>query len=208
MQLVTLRIQASAFVVGLVMLAIMLVLLATGFALLIKKDYLGATILMGVGGFFTWNLVTTPLELVVEDGDIQLRGLRPRHEAIANISRVDRVRSAWMRGGWAASFIRNDGSSAFELTEYVFNSRSLRELMASLEIPIPMYDPPHQTPSPRTAWTGANPKERLAWVLFAIDLAIGLALMLSKNILGVAVLALSIPLALLAIRAGRRQSPF
>jgi hypothetical protein len=188
------------------MLAIMLVLLATGFALLIKKDYLGATILMGVGGFFTWNLVTTPLELVMEDGNIRLRGLRPRHEAIANISRVDRVRSAWMRGGSAASFIRNDGSSAFELTEYVFNSRSLRELMASLEIP--MYDPPHQTPSPRTAWTGANPKERLAWVLFAIDLAIGLALMLSKNILGVAVLALSIPLALLAIRAGRRQSPF
>jgi hypothetical protein len=37
-------------------------------------------------------------------------------------------------------------------------------------------------------------------------MAIGLALMLSKNILRVAVLALSIRLALLAIRAGRRQS--
>jgi hypothetical protein len=39
-----------------------------------------------------------------------------------------------------------------------------------------------------------------------LSMAIGLALMLSKNILRVAVLALSIRLALLAIRAGRRQS--
>src|ERR1700730_1170927 len=101
-----LRIQMPAVVVGVIMQVVALVLFAEGIASLFGKGYFVAAIGLGVGSFFTWHLLTTPMELVAADGRIRLRGLRPRQEVIANLMRVDRVRSAWIRAGWACTFIR------------------------------------------------------------------------------------------------------
>jgi hypothetical protein len=66
---------------------------------------------------------------------------------------------------------------------------------------------PRQTPSPKAAWRAAKPLERLTWTLFAIAFLSGLVLMASRSMAGVVLFFISVPLALLAMWAGRQRPP-
>ena len=58
-------------------------------------------------------------------------------------------------------------------------------------------------PSPRGAWGSAQARERVLWVLFAMAFLAGLALLLAKSVVGFVLVVLCIPLAVVAVRAGR-----
>jgi hypothetical protein len=58
-------------------------------------------------------------------------------------------------------------------------------------------------PSPLAAWGSAQVQERVLWVLFAVAFLFGGALLSAKSGFGVALVVLSLPLAVVAMRAGR-----
>jgi hypothetical protein len=59
------------------------------------------------------------------------------------------------------------------------------------------------SPSPRAAWGSAQVRERVLWVLFAVAFLVGLVLLLTRSGVGVALVVLSLPLAVVAVWAGR-----
>lgn len=58
-------------------------------------------------------------------------------------------------------------------------------------------------PSPRAAWMSARALERALWVLFTVAFLAGLVLGAQKSIVGGVLLVLALPLAIIAMRAGR-----
>ena len=63
---------------------------------------------------------------------------------------------------------------------------------------------PAALPTPRAAWRNALARERALWVLFAVAFLGGISLgWAAKSAVGGALVVLSIPLAVVAIRAGR-----
>ncbi len=57
--------------------------------------------------------------------------------------------------------------------------------------------------NPRAAWGSAQAQERVLWVLFAVCFLLGLILLSSNRGVGVTLVVLSLPLAVVAMRAGR-----
>jgi hypothetical protein len=57
--------------------------------------------------------------------------------------------------------------------------------------------------NPRAAWGSAQAQERILWVLFAASFLFGLILLLSNKVIGAALIALSLPLAVIAMRAAK-----
>jgi hypothetical protein len=57
--------------------------------------------------------------------------------------------------------------------------------------------------SPRAAWGSGQTQARVLWVLFAASFLLGLTLLSSNNGVGAAFIVLSLPLAFVAMRAGR-----
>jgi hypothetical protein len=57
--------------------------------------------------------------------------------------------------------------------------------------------------NPRAAWGSARAQERALWVLFAACFLVGLVLLSSYKVVGAALIVLSLPLAVVAMRAGR-----
>jgi hypothetical protein len=57
--------------------------------------------------------------------------------------------------------------------------------------------------NPRAAWGSAQTQERVLWVLFAASFLLGLTLLSSNKGVGAAFIVLSLPLAVVAMRAGR-----
>jgi hypothetical protein len=55
----------------------------------------------------------------------------------------------------------------------------------------------------RAAWANTQAQARILWVLFAASFVIGLILLSSNGVAGATLIALSLPLAGVAIRAGR-----
>lgn len=62
---------------------------------------------------------------------------------------------------------------------------------------------PQALPGPRAAWGSAQTRERVLWVLFAFAFLVGMVLGMQKSVLGLVLIVLSIPLAFVAVRAGR-----
>src|SRR6266851_192203 len=60
-----------------------------------------------------------------------------------------------------------------------------------------------QLPSPRAAWGNARALERLLWVLFAFAFLFGWVLLSAGSGFGVALVVLSLPLAIVAMRVGK-----
>jgi hypothetical protein len=57
--------------------------------------------------------------------------------------------------------------------------------------------------NPRVAWGSAQARERVLWVLFAASFLLGLILLASNKGVGGTLIVLSLPLAVVAMRAGR-----
>ena len=57
--------------------------------------------------------------------------------------------------------------------------------------------------NPRTAWANTQAQARILWVLFAASFLFGLILLTSNRGVGATLIVLSLPLAAVAIRAGR-----
>ncbi len=60
-----------------------------------------------------------------------------------------------------------------------------------------------QLPSPRAAWGNARALERLLWVIFAFAFLFGWVLLSAGSGFGVALVVLSLPLAIVAMRVGK-----
>jgi hypothetical protein len=58
-------------------------------------------------------------------------------------------------------------------------------------------------PSMRDAWGGAKAAERVLWVFFAAAFLGGLVLLVQRSVVGFALVVICIPLAIVAVRAGR-----
>lgn len=58
-------------------------------------------------------------------------------------------------------------------------------------------------PSPRAAWMSARALERALWVLFTVTFLAGLVLGAQKSFVGGVLLVLALPLAIVAMRAGK-----
>jgi len=58
-------------------------------------------------------------------------------------------------------------------------------------------------PSPQAAWMDARALERALWVLFTVTFLAGLVLGAQRSIVGGVLLILALPLAIVAMRAGR-----
>jgi hypothetical protein len=57
--------------------------------------------------------------------------------------------------------------------------------------------------NPRAAWGSAQAQERILWVLFAASFLFGLIVLSSNEGVGAALIVLSLPLAVVAMRAGK-----
>jgi hypothetical protein len=116
---------------------------------------------------------------------------------------------AVMLGGFALSFILsgNDWGAAVILTIgflvmtailVVFTSLAIKDHWQSHD-----YSYGSQLPSPRAAWGNAQALERVLWVLFAAAFLSGWVLLSAGSGLGVALVVLSLPLAIVAMRVGK-----
>jgi hypothetical protein len=57
--------------------------------------------------------------------------------------------------------------------------------------------------NPRAAWRTAQAQERVLWVLFAACFFVGLIWLASNKVVGATLIALSLPIAIVAMRSGR-----
>jgi hypothetical protein len=114
-----------------------------------------------------------------------------------------------MLGGFALSFILsgNDWGAALILTIGFLVMAAILVLFTWLAIKDhwQSHDSSYgsRLPSPRAAWGNAQALERVLWVLFAVAFLLGCVLLSAGSGFGVALVVLSLPLAIVAMRVGK-----
>jgi hypothetical protein len=116
-----------------------------------------------------------------------------------------------MIGGFALSFIRGGVDRATVLVTVIGFVVTAGSLVFLTSVAIKdrwqpddySYSGGPGLPGPRAAWGSAKAWERILWMLFAIAFLVGVVLLTGKSVIGFALVVLSIPLALVAVRAGK-----
>jgi hypothetical protein len=137
---------AFAAIVGVVSL----VLLGIGLRDVVLAPSFLAPVLVLAGGYGLWQVVRTPLELRVEDGQLTVRALGGGSVPVADLARVELARQSVLRPQ-VLRFVRRDGSVAFASDAGPWEPRQLKGLLDAIGVPIASSG--QQPPSP----PGAGP---------------------------------------------------
>jgi hypothetical protein len=81
-----------------------------------------------VGVYALWQALQTPYGLRVEDGELSLVGLFPRSVPVAELARVQLVRSGYRRN-LNYRFLRRDGSLAFKADATLWRAADVEKLI-------------------------------------------------------------------------------
>jgi hypothetical protein len=118
-----------AVVVGIVSL----VLVGFGILDVLRAGAVLAVVVVLVGGYGFYQVLRTPLAIVLDDGVIELRGLARGRVRVEELARVRLQETSSLRPDLLL-FVRKDGTTAFSTDAGLWRPKELQELLQSIGV--------------------------------------------------------------------------